>query len=225
MVRRLAVLALALVLPALAHAQYDPRRAHRRLEYGPPPVGPTFSAWVGYGTGSGRISAEGDGPLGDLVDSKVPVGVEAAYRFSPLLHAGVFVEGAPLSVSGSSCVGGDPCGGTDFELGLDVQVHFAPYRRFDPWVGIGLGYEWMRVDATNFTDNIPDTWRYQGWTFPRISAGLDIPVSPVFSLGPYIAYDAGQFGQVDQSSRGRFDIRNQAYHGWFQLGIRGNLNL
>lgn len=224
MLRRFAVLTLALALPALASAQYDPRRPPRR-EWGPPLVGPTLSGWVGFAAASGSISSEGDGRLGDLVDGKVPFGVEAAYRFNPLLRAGIFLEGAPISVTGDACVGGDPCGGSDFQLGVDVQLHVAPFRRVDPWVGLGAGYEWLRVDATNFTDDAPDTWRYSGWSFPRLSAGLDIAVSPVVTLGPYVSYDVGRFTQVDQSSAGRFDISNQAYHGWLQIGIRGSLNL
>jgi hypothetical protein len=221
--RKLVVL-LALALPALASAQYRGGRSPRG-EWGPPVYGPSFSAWLGLGVPGGDISHEGDGKLGDLVNSAVPIGVEFAYRFNPVFRGGVYLQAAPLSVAGSACANGDSCDGSDLQFGFDAQLHLAPFQRIDPWVGLGLGYEWMRIDATNFVDNIPDRWTYAGWVFPRLTAGLDFAVTPVFTLGPYLSYDVGRFTRVDQSSRGSFDIGSQAYHGWFGVGLRGTFNL
>jgi opacity protein-like surface antigen len=228
MSRRLAGLAFALALstPALASAQYHPPQ---RGDYGPPLEGPTLSAWVGVGIPGGNISGEGDGPLGDVVSRAVPFGLGVGYRFGPLLRAGLLFEGAPLSMDDRACDPGAPCNGSDFRLGVEAQLHLAPFRRVDPWVGLGLGYEWLRFDAVGCdvagTSCFAERFRYSGWLFPRISAGLDLAVSPLASLGPYVAYSAGQYGNVDTTAGGSQSIQRQSFHGWLELGIRGTLNL
>jgi opacity protein-like surface antigen len=225
MVRRSAAVLLALALPALAAAQYDPRYPPPRY-YGPPPVGPTFSAWVGYAAPTGQFDGYGGDGLGSVLNGAIPFGAEFGYRFSPLFRGGIYFEGAPVFVDSSACYPGDPCGGSNFQLGVEAQVHFAPYHRVDPWVGLGVGYEWLNVDATGGTGaGYPEHWRYTGWIFPRLSGGLDFAVSPFMTLGPYVAYSAGEYGDVYTASTGTTaSIGQRAYHGWFSLGVRGNFN-
>jgi hypothetical protein len=227
MLRRIAVLALMLALPALAAAQHGPRRP-RPWGWGPPPSGPTLSAWLGLGFPSGNISDEGDGALGDAVSSEIPIGLGVGYRFSPIFHGGLFFEGAPLNLHHGICAPGDPCGGSDLRLGVDAQLRLAPYRRADPWVGVGLAYEWLRFDATGCDAAgtcFPERFQYGGWIFPRISAGLDVAVSPAVRIGPYLTFSAGQFTNVDTTSAGSQSIGNQAFHEWFEIGFRGDLDL
>ena len=227
MLRRLALVTLALALPALAAAQYDPRYPRQR-PWGPPLVGPTISGWVGFAAPTGSFDGFGASRLSDVINHAVPFGVELAYRFSPLFRAGLYFEGAPLSIDSRACDPGDPCNGSTFQFGLDTQLHFASYHSVDPWIGIGVGYEWLRVAATAgpVGAGFPETWHYDGWIFPRLSAGLDFMVSPTFTLGPYVSYSAGQFSSVHTASDGvTSTIFQQAYHGWFGLGLRGNFNL
>ena len=227
MFRRLAVLALTLALPTLASAQYGPRRV-RHWGYGPPPSGPTLSAWLGVGVPSGNISDEGDGPLGDVVNNDFVIGVGAGYRFNPLFRAGFFFEGAPLNIHDSACAPGDPCDGSDVRFGLDAQLHLAPYRRADPWVGMGVGYEWLSFHATGCDSTgacFAERFRYGGWLFPRLSAGLDLAVSPMARIGPYLSYSAGQYANVDTTSAGSQSIQNQSFHGWLEIGFRGSFDL
>ncbi len=226
MIRRLAVLALALALPTLAAAQYGPRY-HRRAAYGPPLSGPTLSAWVGVGVPGGNISDEGDGALGDVVASSIPIGVEFAYRFNPLFRAGFFFEGAPLNIHDSACAPGDPCNGSDLRFGVDGQLHLAPYQRADPWFGVGVAYEWLGFHATGCDSSgacFAEHFQYSGWIFPRLEAGLDFAVSPTAHLGPYLTYSAGEFQNVETTSAGSQSIQNQAFHGWLEIGLRGDFD-
>ncbi len=227
MFRRFTVLTLILAVPTLAAAQAGPRRA-RPWGYGPPPSGPSLSAWLGVGFPGGNISDEGDGALGDAVSTEIPIGVGFGYRFNPLFRGGLFLEGAPLNLHNSICAPGDPCGGSDFRFGIDAQLHLAPYRRADPWVGLGLGYEWLSFDATGCDGSgtcFPEHFRYSGWLFPRISAGLDFAVTPVVRLGPYFSFSAGQYANVDTTSAGSQSIGNQSFHEWVEIGFRGDLDL
>ncbi len=196
--------------------------------YGPPLFGPTFSAWVGVGGGGGDISNEGDGPLGNVVDVSIPLGVSVGYRFNPIVRGNIFFEGVPLVMDDRACFSGNSCGGADYRLGLDIHLHLAPLRHVDPWLGIGFGYEWLRFDATGCDISgfcFGERFRYSGWIFPRISAGLDLAASPFSSFGPYIAYTAGQYSNVNTDTAGSMTIHDRAYHGWLEIGIRGNLNL
>ncbi len=227
MPRKLDVLALLLIaLPSLASAQYGPRR--RAEAYGPPLAGPKLSAWIGLGVPTGRISDEGDGPLGDVVSTSIPFGVAFGYRFNPVFHGEAFLEGAPLSIRDSVCAPGDSCGGSDFRLGIDAQLHLAPFQRADPWIALGLGYEWLRFDATGCDPGgncFGERFRYSGWIFPRLSGGLAFAATPMVRLGPYLSFTAGQYSDVDTTSAGSQSIRNQAFHGWLELGVRGDLGL
>ncbi len=226
MIRRVAVLALTLALPTLAAAQYGPR-SPRRWAYGPPPSGPTLSAWVGVGVPGGNISDEGDGRLGDVVANEIPIGLGFGYRFNPLFRVGVFFQGAPLNMHNGACAPGDPCNGSDFVFGVDGQVHLAPYQRADPWLGIGFGYEWLQFHATGCDSTgacFAERFQYSGWIFPRLEAGLDFAASPVAHLGPYLAYSAGEYQNVDTTSAGSQSINNQAFHGWLEIGFRGDFD-
>lgn len=224
--RSAAVLAVlvTLALPAAAAAQ--PGYSPAPTAYGAPPAGPTLGAWVGIGFPGGDLSSEGDGALGDVVSHQFPIGLALGWRFHPMLRAGGFFEAAPLAMTGSACAPGDPCGGADFRLGLEAQLHLAPYRRADPWVGLGFGYEWLRFDATGCDaagSCFAERFRYSGWLFPRLSAGLDLAVTPLATVGPYLAWSGGQYADVHTTSAGSQSIRDQAFHGWFELGIRGTL--
>ncbi len=225
MIRRLAALTLMLALPTLAAAQYGPRRPRA---YGPPPSGPTLSAWLGLGAPTGDISDEGDGRLGDVVTMSVPIGFGVGYRFNPLFHGELFFEGAPLGIHDAACAPGDPCNGSDFRLGVDAQLHLAPYQRADPWLALGVGYEWLRFDATG-CDNVgncfAERFRYDGWLFPRLSAGLRFAATPSVHLGPFLSYSAGQYANVETTSAGSQTINNRAFHGWLEIGIRGDFDL
>ncbi|HET6437388.1 MAG TPA: hypothetical protein VFG59_04965 [Anaeromyxobacter sp.] len=225
MARKFATVLLTLALPTIAFAQYGPRYP-ARPGYGPRPFGPTLSAWVGVGGPGGRISDEGDGELGDVVHHQFPLGLGLSYRFNPFFRAGPFFEAAPLSMADGACAPGDPCGGNDFRFGLDAQVHFAPYRHADPWLGLGIGYEWLNFDATGCLDSgcFAERFHYSGLLFPKLSFGVDFALSPMATLGPYLSYSGGQYSHVETTSAGSQSINDQAFHGWLELGIRGNFN-
>ncbi len=226
MIRRFSLLALLLAVPAVAAAQYGPR--YGRPAYGPPLSGPTLSAWLGVGFPTGMISNEGDGALGDVVRNDIPIGVGLGYRFNPMFHAGLFFEGAPLGIKDQACLPGDPCGGSDFRFGVDAQLHLGPFQTTDPWFGIGLGYEWLHFDATGCDSTgacFAESFHYSGWLFPRLAAGIAFAVSPTARIGPYVTYSAGEFSNVDTTSAGSQSINNPAFHGWLEIGVRGNLGL
>ncbi len=223
MLRRATLITLALVAPAIAAAQ-----SYHRGQYGPPPTGATLSAWLGFGVPTGKFSNEGDGDVRDVVSSSVPIGFGAYYRFNPNFRLGGFFEIAPLSIDDSAC-GGASCDGVSYRFGVEGQYHFTPHQRADVWLGLGLGYESTNLHA-EFFDPASNTvflanTKFTGLLFPRIIGGVDFAVSPRFTLGPYASWTGGQYDHVDDDVLGSAGIHDKSYHGWFELGIRGNFNM
>lgn len=218
MLRRLTLVSLMLALPSLAAAQHDPRYPRSA---GSRAVGPTFSAWLGVGAPGGRFSDEGNAELGDFIERQIAFGLAAGYRFSPMFRGAVTLEALPLSMhAGASS-------GSDVRFGVDAQLHFMPHRQVDPWVGLGLAYEWLGFDATIYdgVNYYDEHYRFSGWLFPKLSVGLDVAISPVMTIGPYLSYSTGEYTDVHTSYDGGFDIHDRAFHGWLELGVRGNFNL
>lgn len=221
MLRRFTILALALCIPTLAAAQ-----SHR--SYGPAPQGLTLSAWGGLGLPTGRFADDG-GSVGDVVGVSVPIGIGAYYRFNPHFRLGGLFEVAPLTVDDSACPDDSDCSGTSYRIGIDAQYHFTPFRRVDPWLGVGFGYEWTTLTASTYdywtdTDYYADT-KFNGWLFPRFTGGLDFAVAPRFTVGPYFSYALGEYSHVDYGDHDSGEISHKAFHGWFEIGVRGNFNL
>ncbi|BDG06140.1 hypothetical protein [Anaeromyxobacter oryzae] len=239
--RSIVLLAL-LALPALATAQYDPNAPPPPPPpYGPPPYGPprgrppqhdtglVVAARVGYAFPGGKISDEGDPRLDDLLEYKIPIWFELGYRFNPALWGGFYFEYAPMSVNRDFCVAGRSCDGQSFRFGVDMQFHLAPHRPVDPWLGFGIGWEFISADAFDSTVGNISTFSYDGLEFPLLEAGLDLALSPRFALGPFISYSMAEFSSFNISTPGfadiSGDIHGRAFHSWLQLGLKGTFKL
>lgn len=240
-VRSLA-LALVLALPAIGSAQYDPNRPPpRHPGSGPRAAGPrdqgiTLSARLGYGVPTGDISDDVDQSgiridpaLDDLVRYKVPIWLELGYRFNPALWGGLFLELAPTSMDDDFCLPGRDCDASNVRFGVDMQLHLAPYASIDPWVGVGIGMEFLSVEAYDPSIDDISEFGWAGLEFPLLEAGLDLAVSRHATIGPYVAWSIGYFTRFDVESPGFADldgeIDDKAIHTWFQIGVKGTLKL
>jgi hypothetical protein len=186
---------------------------------------------VGWGFPYGTISNEGDGQLNDLVHYKVPFWLEAGYRFNRFVRGNTFLELAPVSINSSVCPTGG-CTGSSVRFGFDLQLHFSPYYRVDPWVGFGFGWEWLSAQAQAFAPGGAPlgkgSFHYFGFEVPLLEGGIDIPVTHVFAVGPYISWSLGEFSSVDTSTvlgHTSNSINARATHSWLQIGVKGTFNL
>ncbi len=218
----LAVALAAASIPSAASAQ------HR----GPPQrVGDTglvLGARLGYGVPFGDLSND-TYAVCDLVTGKLPIWLELGYRFSPQLWGNVYLDIGPGFVDSSFCPGGVSCNAVDWRFGLDLQFHIAPYASPDPWVGVGFGLEWLSTHAYDAQFGSAADYTWSGVELPVLEAGLDFPVTPKASIGPFIMLSLGTFTDfsVHPDGGGTFhdSIGDRAPHGWFEIGIRGNLKL
>lgn len=201
-----AVLA-ALVLPTASQAQF------------------TLGARLGYGIGMGDVGGSGASALAmsDWVKSQVPIQLDAMYRFSPEIAAGVYFSygfGQLNSDLADACdAAGQDCSSSNTRFGIQGTYSFTKVSpSMVPWAGLGIGYEWNSADLAG------DTITFTGFEYLNLQAGLDWKLNPQFALGPYVQYALGQYdsGEINGTSA---DITDKAMHSWLSFGIRGKFDL
>lgn len=183
---------------------------------------------VGFPLGHEGMVAGGtsNDKLSDDIKAIIPIALDAGYRFNPNVYAGLLLQygfGIVNANSSNSC--GDPgvsCSGSDLRLGVDLHFHFAPGQSFDPWLGVGAGYEWLFLDVTagGSEANLTAT----GFEFGNVQLGGDIPIAPNFAIGPFVSLSFGQYGNVSVSGGGTsmdMPITGKSFHEWLELGVRG----
>jgi hypothetical protein len=229
--RSLVLAAGVLLLPALASAQ---GRRYGRPYDGPGDQGLILGARIGYAFPGGDLVAPGFQPfsnipaplssLGDSIDSKIPIWLEVGYRFTPIVWGTIYLDLSPLGVKSAACEQGAECDGSDVRFGLDVQFHFLPYQQMDPWFGIGIGAEFLKM-----TSLVDGEERFSGWEFPLLEGGLDFNVSPRFALGPYAALSFARFNSYRATLSGQsstVDVGGaERTHEWFQVGLKATIKL
>lgn len=222
------LVAAALVAPAAASAQPRGRGPYAEPP-GPADQGIVLSGRIGYGFPSGDLASPSEFQgvpqrVSDTWDAKVPFWLEVGYRFTGSVWGMAYLELAPADITSSACAGGD-CSGSDVRVGLELQYHFLPRQQLDPWLGIGFGAEFLNSTL----HGAPDLdQRYSGWEFPLLEGGLDFAVTRRFTLGPYASLSFGQFTSYREELGGTattFDLHDQAWHSWFQIGAKGTFKL
>jgi hypothetical protein len=74
-----------------------------------------------------------------------------------------------------------------------------------------------------------------GWEYLNVQLGLDFNLAKSFAVGPYVGFMAGTYSSIVASGAsntgpgnnygGSVDLAARAFHGWFQFGVKGTLNL
>ena len=187
--------------------------------------GVEIAARLGYGLPLGDVESHkgfagsvGD-PLDQTIGAMVPLWFDVGYRFGPQWFGGVFLAyapGIPGDALHAACGNGATgCSPDDFRAGLEVQFHVLPEGHWDPWLGAGLGYEWLHV---GFGAGTKALWA-SGFEVVNLQAGLDARLSSRVALGPFVALTAAEYGWNDPlPSSNTFD--STALHGWFVVGVR-----
>lgn len=191
-----------------------------------PPVGPEIGVRTGYAipfgneAGYSTTSISGQ-PMGDVFEGQIPIWLDAGYRVLPRLYVGAFGQYGP-GLSNNSKTGcgqhGLSCSYNDVMLGIDAHYHFAPGATFDPWAGVGFGYEWANLNAA--ISGTPIGGQYRGWQFVNVQLGGDFKVVRGFGLGPFAMFSLGQFDTVGGDA-GSVSVTAQELHEWLTFGVRG----
>ncbi len=197
------VVAALLVLPAVGRAQI------------------TLGARLGFAPAMG--DEDQGNRLGDTVASQVPIQLDALYRITPDLAAGVYLSYGfgqlGSAVSGECKSSGASCSVRITRAGVEGTYAFSGARLpLVPWAGIGIGYEWQRLKGTFL--GIPAAVTASGLEFVNLQVGGDYRVGPQLAFGPYLLFSVGQYSSQDGN-----EIVDKGIHEWLHLGVRGTFEL
>jgi hypothetical protein len=217
--RSLVVMAVCLLLPCAASAQYDndldgPSEA---------PVGKLHGLTLGFGAGYGlpfgdvAQSGSSSTALGDSISGIIPLMVDLGFRSDALFAVALALSYAPALTK--NCDSGYSCEAHDTQVGLDVRLHFETRERFSGWFAAGIGYEWL-------TAAMHGPWGGGEVTFKGYLLGLqlggDYRVGPTLTVGPFVGLRFGKFTNDDSHD---ISSDNQSWHGWVTLGVRSEFTL
>jgi len=135
---------------------------------------------LGYGVPMGDASGDPGDELSSTVSGMLALQLDVGARVARHIMAGAYFQSG-LGFQGDQArrvcgVIGADCTPRIYRLGIQGQFHFLPQGRFDPWVGVGFGYEWLSLSAEDKTAfaNVEVTATARGWEFVQFQAGLDL---------------------------------------------------
>lgn len=176
--------------------------------------GPTLSLRVAYAFPLGDY-ASGVG-FGDVYKGSVPLQLDAGWRLDRRWTVAAFFQYG-FAWMGSNCPAGADCSARDLRLGAEVLYRILPDAHWVPWVGLGAGYEWARATRSVGPAAVDVTAR--GFEVADVQVGVDDQWGKSLSYGPYAAFTLGRFTTTTAG-----DLRDEAFHGWLQLGLKGTIN-
>jgi hypothetical protein len=185
--------------------------------------GVEIAARLGYGVPFGNVQSHksvggsvGD-PLDQTIEGMIPIAIDAGYRFGPRWFAGIFFAFAPglLGDALDAQCNGVGCQLFDLRAGMDVQFHVSPARLWDPWFGVGAGYESLGV---TFAGAGPSIWA-SGFELVNLQAGLDARLDAFHAIGPFVTLTTAEYVWKDPlpSSSG---FAETSLHEWLIFGVR-----
>lgn len=212
-------------------------------------VGPGFEGGLRLGLGLplGKAGQGSDGVernLSDLTEWRAPFWVDVAYRVSQGASYGVYAQFG-VGKTGDGCQG--KCDWSDIRLGAQGQWRLNPDGSVDPWLGLGLGYEWLSYQTLTLLDvGIVDeetgnqtlianrTTELIGGPELMLQAGLEFRVEDSLVIGPFVTASLGQYlgdsykcdAPVDlaeglASCPGGSGVEGSGFHSWIGLGLAG----
>lgn len=141
---------------------------------------------TGYTRGFGAIHAGPGGAVSDVAGGGLGLGLGLGYRVLPELSLGVTGQFQGLSASREQPLGTMVRGAS---AGVEAKLHFQPFQRIDPWLGLGAGYRLLWTAPRGVGNNTLD----HGLQLARAQVGLDIRVSRDVAIGPMIGGDVDLF--------------------------------
>jgi hypothetical protein len=199
------------------------------------PDGLALGIRTGYALPIGTIGATPGTSSQDLtaaVRGVLPIWLDAGYRVSPNFYLGGFFQyGFGIASKDGPC-SVISCSAHDLQFGANVHYHIQPAGSFDPWVGVGVGYEILQFSESVLrgeggTDDFSRS--FKGFEFITLQAGGDFKATPDFAVGPFANFSLGQFSSYSASLAGSpspsGDLAETGIHEWLTIGVRGQYNL
>jgi hypothetical protein len=178
---------------------------------------------VGGAIPFGKVDGQVGDDLNQTVQGALPVGISIGYYVEPRLLLGLYgsyAPAAPASALRSDCSAhGATCSSDDVRVGVQAQIHGGSAKAWDPWVGLGSGYECLRVQASS------QQLALEGWEIIRFEAGLDARSHGIAALGPFVSWTIGEYESESAVGQGMAAISGHALHEWLTVGLRGVIDI
>lgn len=199
---------------------------------------------TGYGGGSGDVYRGLN--VRDASSGGIPIIVDLGVRALPELYAGIYGGFTPIFTKSNpvSCPNGLDCATQQWRFGVQFDLHYIPSSRFDPYVGLGGGYEILHSNVSGavpvptllgtFPGNVNANIIDRGWEFANLTFGFDWRFSRAAALGPFISGSINEYGvhsgtqtvtvggtQVSATPVANVD---HGLHELFFAGLRGTFN-
>ncbi len=164
----------------------------------------------------------------DVWSGALPFEVGARYRVTPNVSLGAYFAYGPAFVTSTAC-GGTGCSGSEMRTGIELVYGILPEGPVNPWFSLGTGWEWTSATLAAPTTVLGTAGRvtFNGWEYLNVQAGADFLLEKAFAVGPYVALTGGTYATftAPAGSGGQVELASRSFHGWFQFGIKGTLNL
>ncbi|HWO08704.1 MAG TPA: outer membrane beta-barrel protein [Polyangiaceae bacterium] len=141
----------------------------------------------GYTQGFGDIS-DSEGAIGDEAASGTAFSVGLGYRINPTWMLGGYGEGAFYRPDRGSLLDRTHYGAS---TGVQVQFHFSPFAKLDPWIGFGSGFRSYFVDSRS-----QGRKTLLGFDFARAQVGVAYRMSNGWSVTPVLGASLTEFFSV-----------------------------
>ncbi len=183
---------------------------------------------LGYGIALGKIGTfEAPGQsvelsLNDRVSGQFPIWVDLGYRVTPNLLLGLYGVYGIAFMSDDRCDEADECSAKDIRFGVQAQYHLSPAESFNPWFGLGIGYEILDFHYKD-GDTVADE-SLKGFEFLNLQVGGDFKLSDSIGVGPFVSFSLGQYSSFGFGDESR-SLDKKGLHEWLTIGARGSFNL
>jgi hypothetical protein len=165
---------------------------------------------VGLGSAQGYGNTESGGP--SLDNLGVGVDVSVGWRINPRWMVGAYSSSALYPTWVGSAI---PTLGTS--AGLQANCHFASALR--PWVGVGAGWHGYWISHNGVRSS------YQGVDLARLQLGLEVPVTPSFSLEPLLSVTLSTFATQKAPAGAATDARSSSLSVFVLAGVLARFDL
>jgi outer membrane protein W len=201
------------------------------------PVGLSLGLRVGYALPGGGIGAlemgDSSEPLSDTVTGMVPFWLDLGYRITPHLGVGLSLQYGFAQINDEEAGDCPECSADVVAVAASVYFHGIPGGKFDPWAGLGVGYELLtlHVDIDQGGQRIQGNAKLEGLQYLILQLGGDFATGSAVTVGPFFAVVAGRYSDTSTtllaggSSRSESrDITRPAWHEWVTFGVQGRFD-
>src|SRR5262249_48195529 len=112
---------------------------------------------VGYAIPFGNVTGTQGDKLANLFSGAEPLVLEAGYRIKRAITVGALFQyafGQIKDSGGMGCSGNVSCSASVTRLGVEGIYHVPVPGDFVPFVGFGVGYEWMKANVSSTFGNL-----------------------------------------------------------------------